>query len=409
MKTDNNLFNGDVCSPAKFKASGINAGIKQSGNPDMCVIYSEVPAVAAGVFTSSKVKAAPVDLCIERIKNDNKIQAIIINSGNANACTGKQGYTDADKMAETTANLLHLDKNEVLVASTGRIGVTLPMPTIINGIEKAVNALSRSGGPNAAAAIMTTDTKPKNTAVKFEINGKTVTIGGTTKGAGMIAPNMQAPHATMLAFITTDANIEKSALQSALNDANNCSFNKITVDGDMSTNDSAIILANACAENKIITQESDTYKIFKANLTKVMQKLAKDIVWDAEGATKFVSVKITDAKNQQEAEICAKAIANSLLCKTAWFGCDPNWGRIIAAAGYSGVDFESDKVTLHYNDLPVVINGCDAGTPEEALAELMRKGDFTITLSLANGKAYYEAWTCDITYDYVKINADYHT
>jgi glutamate N-acetyltransferase/amino-acid N-acetyltransferase len=408
MKTNNNLFDGDICSPIKFQASGINAGIKQSGTPDMSLILSELPAVAAGVFTASKIKAAPVNLCIKRLQNNEQFRAIIVNSGNANACTGQQGDKDAETMANKSAELLALSKEEIFVASTGRIGVYMPMDIILNGIEEAVKSLNNETG-HAARAIMTTDTKPKSTAVKFNISGQTVTIGGIAKGAGMIAPNMQAPHATMLAFITTDANIERSALQAALNNANSESFNKITVDGDMSTNDTVIVLANSAAKNETITKDTEAYNIFEENLKKIMEKLAKDIVWDAEGATKFVTVKVINAVSLEDAELSAKAISNSLLCKTAWFGCDPNWGRIIAAAGYSGANLNPEKVSLFYNQTPVVKDGCDAGTPEEELADLMRNGEFTITLDLAVGNFAYEAWTSDISYEYVKINADYHT
>jgi glutamate N-acetyltransferase/amino-acid N-acetyltransferase len=378
----------------------------------MVLIYSEKDAVTAGVFTESKVKAAPVLLCIEKIKNASSGRAVIVNSGNANACTGERGMNDAVRMAELTAELLGIESTGVFVASTGRIGEFMPMDIIQSGIRKAADALN-SGVDCAdpAEAIMTTDTRPKRAAVSFKIDGKKVTLGAIAKGAGMIDPKMTSPvpHATMLSFIPTDADISKEALNAALSYCAQYSFNKITVDGDMSTNDTVLIMANGAAGNEMIESGSAGFELFRENLLSVMKKLAADIVLDAEGATKFVTVKVKNAATSEDAEKSAEAIANSLLCKTAWFGCDPNWGRVIAAAGYSGADFDPEKVSLFYDNKPVVKNGRDAGTSEKELSELMKKGDFSVELDLNAGKYCYEIWTSDISYEYVKITADYHT
>jgi glutamate N-acetyltransferase/amino-acid N-acetyltransferase len=403
------IKNGGVTTPSGFSASGITAGLKKSGNKDMALIFSEVPANAAGAFTTSLFPAAPVVLAKDTLKTNNKFQAVIINSGIANACTGKQGLKDAEKMAELTASELKIEPEEVFVSSTGRIGTHLPMDIITNGIELAIKHLSTDGGSDAAAAIMTTDTTPKEVCVSLNLNGNTVHIGGIAKGAGMIAPSMKVPHATMLSYITTDADIESTLLSSLLQNAVSGSFNRVTVDGDMSTNDTVIIMANGKAGNTTLTAESPEISKFTEALDYVMQYLAKAIVYDAEGATKFVTVQVKNAKFAKDAELCADAISNSLLCKTAWFGGDPNWGRVLAAAGYSGASFNPATVDLFYNDKPVVIHGEDAGTEEAELEEVLKNKEFTLTLDLNDGDCSYRMWTNDITYEYVKINAEYHT
>lgn len=402
------IANGSVTSPIGFKASGITAGLKRSGAPDMAMIFSDVPANFSGAFTSCTFAAAPVQVCRNRVLTQQKIRAIIVNSGNANACTGKQGVVNAEKMCAVTASELDIKPEEVMVSSTGRIGVQLPLHIIEPGIAKAAASLAADGGPIAARAIMTTDTVPKAAAVSFEIDGKTVTIGAMTKGAGMIDPKMRVLHATMLCYITTDAGIENRLLTEFIKLGVEESFNRITIDGDMSTNDTTIIMANGQSGVKI---EKDGYgaKIFYAGLIFLMQKLARMMVLDGEGATKFVTVKIANAPTEKDAVLCAEAIANSLLCKTAWFGCDPNWGRIVAALGYSGAEFDPDKVTIHYNDKPVVVDGQDAGTPEKELAVVLKDKEFTISVNLNAGIFDYWVWTCDISYEYVKINAEYHT
>lgn len=400
---------GGVCAPLGYLASGISAGLKLSGKPDMSLLYSQKPACVTGAFTSSLFAAAPVILCREKIKKRAEAQAVIINSGNANACTGKKGRQNAYRMAALTADRLNLTSDKVLVASTGRIGVQLPMKMIEKGIEKAVSKLSIDGDADAARAIMTTDTKPKKIAVSLNIYGKSVKIGGMAKGAGMIAPQLKIPHATMLAFITTDVVINSNLLSECLAEGLEKSFNRITIDGDMSTNDTLLLFANGAAANKKINSSGTELEDFKKALFFVMEHLAKSMVLDGEGVTKFVTVKVLNAASKNAAEICAGAIANSLLCKTAWFGGDPNWGRILAAAGYSGAKFKPGKVSLYYDNTPVVQNGMDAGTSEKQLAKLVKLPQFTVTINLNAGKHSHEIWTNDISYEYVKINADYHT
>lgn len=405
----NIIENGNICSPQGFQAAGVVAGLKVSGALDMALIVSDKPAVAAGAFTTCQVQAAPVLVSQLHLAARDSFRAIIVNSGNANACTGENGLHDAKSMTEKVATGLGITPEEVFVSSTGRIGTPLPMNKINQGIEAAIAALSHKSGPDTAKAIMTTDTKPKEMAVKFNIVGSEITIGGTTKGAGMIAPKMTVPHATMLSYITTDAKIDQATLASALEQANEQSYNKISIDGDMSTNDTVIILANGMANNPVITSGSKEAEIFQEALNTITQQLAKEMVMDGEGVTKFVTVQVKNAASKQDAELVTRAISDSLLCKTAWFGCDPNWGRILAAAGYSGAVFYAEKVNLHYDGVPVIINGVDAGTPEPELVELMKKDAFVITLDLNAGSAEDEMWTNDISYEYVKINADYHT
>ena len=399
-----------ITLPKGFFSSGIKCGLKTSGNLDMALIYSESRAVSAGAFTTNLFAAAPVNWCRKKFAKSCYANAVIINSGNANACTGNLGDENAEKMANLTGELLNIPPDSVFVASTGRIGVQMPMDKIKNGIALAVKSLSSDGGHDSALAIMTTDTCPKEVAVSFEIAGKTVTIAGMVKGAGMIAPTMQIhPHATMLSFITTDANVEEKFLNQVLSDAVNNSFNKISVDGDMSTNDSVIVLANAMSGTVLLEGKCVHSQIFAEALRAVAEELAKKIVMDGEGATKFVTIEVNGAQTYADARKCAQAISNSLLCKTAWFGGDPNWGRVIAAAGYSGAKFNPDKVNLFYDHKQVVKNGGDAGTKEEDLADIIKKKEFTIRLELEAGSSSCSMWTSDLSYEYVKINADYHT
>jgi len=400
---------GNICSPSGFQASGISAGLKASGTMDMALIISDQPAIAAAAFTTSKTKAAPVLFCQTQLASHKKFKAIIINSGIANACTGETGLRNTQITAETLALELGISTDEVFVSSTGRIGTQLPMDKISEGIKSAVAALSPENGSNAAKAIMTTDTREKEIAVEVIISGTKVKIAGICKGAGMIAPEMKVPHATMLAYITTDALVDQKLILSALAETNEHSFNKISVDGDMSTNDTVIMLANGAAGNPAILPNTAEADLFQQALLQVMTELAKDIVLDGEGMTKFVTVQVKNAANQKDAKLATHAISNSLLCKTAWFGCDPNWGRVIAAVGYSGAEFTEEKVSLHYNGIPVVIDGVDAGTPESDLVTILKNSHFTITVNLNAGSAEHEMWTNDISYEYVKINADYHT
>ena len=403
------IENGSVTSVPGFKASGITCGLKKSGNPDMALVFAEKPANFAGVFTSCVFAAAPVRVCQKKVRSSAAAQAFIINSGNANACTGTSGLANAEKMCALTAAGLNIAPESVLVASTGRIGVQMPMDIIEKGIKLAVSGLAADGGNQAAQAIMTTDTVPKAAAVSVEINGKTVTIGAICKGVGMIDPHMTvAPHATMICCITTDVKCDNALLEKLLADNADNSFNRITVDGDMSTNDTCVIFANGDS-GVTLEENSAAADIFKAALLALMQNLARKQVMDGEGATKFIAIEVDGAPDTESAKRLAEAVANSLLCKTAWFGCDPNWGRIVAALGYAGVKFDPDKVDVFYDDKIVVSKGGDAGTPEKELAQILQNREFTVKVHLNQGKGEYWVWTSDVSYEYVKINAEYHT
>ncbi|MBQ9789718.1 MAG: bifunctional glutamate N-acetyltransferase/amino-acid acetyltransferase ArgJ [Lentisphaeria bacterium] len=400
--------NGSITTPTGFLASGVTAGFKKSGAADCAMIYSEKPANFAGAFTSCVFAAAPVLFDKKIAENSDFIQAVFVNSGNANACTGEQGLENARKTSQMVADKLNLKFGDVMVSSTGRIGVQMPMDIVAKGVDLASKALSHDGGIEASKAIMTTDTVNKSVAVTLEIDGKTVSIGAMTKGAGMIDPSMRVLHATMLCYITTDAEISNTLLAKMLEANVEQSFNRITIDGDMSTNDTTIIMANGASGVKICA-ETQAYNDFQTALLSVMQELARKMVYDGEGATKFVEVKIVNAASYETAKMLAEAVANSLLCKTAWFGCDPNWGRVVAALGYAKVDFNPDLVNIYYDDKIVVRNGGDAGTPEEDLASIMQKREFTILIDMGCGSSDYFVWTSDVSYEYVKINADYHT
>jgi glutamate N-acetyltransferase/amino-acid N-acetyltransferase len=402
------IDNGSPTSVQGFLAAGVTAGFKRSGNPDFAMIFSETPAEFAGVFTSCTFAAAPVCLCRRRVLESPALRAVIINSGNANACTGEPGMAAAEKSCEIAAAALNIQPGEVAVASTGRIGVQMNMELIEKGVALAVPALSADGGNTAAEAIMTTDTVPKAAAVKFQANGKTVTIGAMTKGAGMIDPHLTTPHATMICIVTTDAAITKAQLQKILAVNADASFNRITVDGDMSTNDTVLILANG-KSGAVIAPDSPEEKLFAEALLALMQNLAKRMVLDGEGASKFVEVKVINARSDKDAKLAAEAVGHSLLCKTAWFGNDPNWGRVVAALGYSGAQFSTEKCDIYFDDIPVVKNGGDAGTPENELLDTVKKREFTILCDFNEGDSEYWVWASDVSYEYVKINADYHT
>ena len=400
---DIDIKNGAVTAPQGFMASGVAAGIKKAGL-DMALIVSDMPAVVAAVFTSNKVQAAPVLLCRKHLENGTG-RAIVVNSGCANACTGKVGMADAIEMSKLTAKVLDIDADSVFVCSTGTIGKRLQMDKIAHGVKLASKALSRDGA-DSAKAIMTTDTVEKQVAVEIEIDGKPVRVGGMTKGAGMINPNM----ATMLCFITTDAKIEQLALQSALSHAVRKSFNSITVDGDESTNDTVIMFANGAAGTAELNAHHSQWNDFTEAVSEVTLRLAQMIVKDGEGATKFVTVNVVGAESDADACEVTRSIANSLLVKTAWFGGDPNWGRIIAAVGYAGVDVDPDQIDITFDDLPAVRNGQMA--PEVALADLeavYAKDSFSVTVNLNAGDGEDTVYTCDCSYDYVKINAEYMT
>lgn len=402
------IENGSTTSTPGFKAAGVTAGFKRSGAPDFALLYSEVPANAAGVFTTCRFAAAPVRYCKEILAKGGKLQAVSVNSGIANACTGKPGLEASRKTAAMAAAKLGISPDAVAVASTGRIGVQMDMGLIEKALDLAIPQLSADGGNSAARAIMTTDTVPKAVAAKLEINGKTVTIGAMTKGAGMINPGMAGLHATMLCFITTDADIDKDILAGMLEENAQNSFNRITVDGDMSTNDTVLIFANGVSGVKIAAGTQDEAD-FKAALLEVMKNLAHRMVKDGEGSTKLVTIEVVNARSVEDAKMAAESVANSLLCKTAWFGNDPNWGRIAAALGYSGAVFDPDKCDISIDGVPVMTQGGDAGTPESVAAEVVKKDEFTIRCDFNDGDSSYWVWSSDVSYEYVKINADYHT
>lgn len=397
-------ISGGVTAPLGFKAGGTVCGIKKNQLPDLAIIYSEVPAEAAGIFTTNQVQAAPVILSKEFLKKG-KAQAIIANSGNANACVGAAGLEAARRMAAAAGKALNIPMDSVLVASTGVIGVALPVEKIEKALAEKADFLSDTGSPAAARAIMTTDTFPKEAAVEIELGGATVRIGGIAKGSGMIHPNM----ATMLGFITTDAKIEQTLLQKAIAAAGDCSFNRITVDGDTSTNDTLFILANGLAKNPPITTVNNEYQTFVQALTEVCLALAKMIARDGEGATKLVEIKVAGARSEAEAVKVGKAVATSNLVKTALFGEDANWGRILAAVGYSGVTIDPDRIHIYLGDLSVYQKGTGLVFDEAKAKEILSGKEILIKIDLGDGPATASVWTCDLSYDYVKINGSYRT
>ncbi len=395
---------GGVTAVGGVRASGIAAGLKKNRKKDMALIALEEPAVAAGAFTVNRVKAAPVLLCQQYLRG-HIAQAVIINSGNANACTGEQGLLNAQRMSTYTAEQLGISSHLVLVASTGVIGQQLPMEIIEPGIEAATQALDLKGGHDAAEAIMTTDLVSKESAVEIEVAKCPVRIGGMAKGSGMIHPNM----ATMLAFITTDVSIHHTLLQSALRASVERSFNSITVDGDMSTNDTVLLFTTGDAQNPTITEPNADYCAFREGLDHVTTELAKAIARDGEGATKLVRVYVKGARNTSDADKAARAIAGSSLVKTAIFGMDANWGRIIAALGYSGAEFEPYQIDIWLDELQLVRNGMDAGFSESTARELFERDELSVIVDLKAGDGEQTIWTCDFSYDYVKINASYRS
>lgn len=394
---------GGITAPLGFKASGVKARIKYD-KKDLAMIVSDELSAAAGVFTTNKVKAAPVVLSARNLANG-RAQAIVVNSGCANACTGEEGMLMAAEMADVTARSLNISPDNVIVASTGVIGERLPMERITGGIAAAAGSISRDGGRDAAEAIMTTDTVPKETAVQFKIGRRTVTIGGIAKGSGMIQPNM----ATMLSFLTTDAAIEPVMLKRALKYVADRTFNMVTIDGDTSTNDSLVILANGAAGNIMIEREDDNFLIFRNALREVCTTLAKMIARDGEGATKLVEVTVRNAASLAAARTVAMAVANSNLVKTAIFGEDANWGRIMCAVGYSGVDIDPGRIDIFIGDEKMAAGGVALGFSEERAREILGQSSVTITIDLHMGAVDATAWTCDFSYDYVKINASYRS
>ena len=387
-----------------FLANGIAVGIKNSGEKDLSLIFSEVPARAAAVFTTNRFPAAPVTLDMERIKTG-QAQAIIANSGNANASTGDAGYEDVVTMSKAVSGRLRIKDDLVLVASTGIIGERLPIKKITGGIETLVEGLRATGILSAEKGIMTTDKMPKIKCRKCFIGGKEITICGVAKGAGMIEPHM----ATMLSFIMTDLDIDQDCLDKVFKQATDRSFNAITVDGCMSTNDTAIVLANGIAGNKPVAGPSKGLTNFRDTLFDVMVHLAESVVKDGEGATKLIEVIIEGARSSSEAKKVAYSLANSNLVKTAFFGADSNWGRIIAAIGSSGVSLPADLVELYFDGVPLFLHGKGIKGNEKELSKIMEKDNIRVSVKLGMGGKSFRLYTSDLSYDYVKINAQYHT
>jgi glutamate N-acetyltransferase/amino-acid N-acetyltransferase len=392
---------GGVTAARGFLAGSAYCGIKASNGdrPDIALVYSLQPSVGAGTFTTNRVKAAPVRVSIMNLRSSD-VRAIIANAGNANACTGVRGIENAKRMVGAAAEALGVKERQVLVCSTGRIGVQLPIDKMERTIASLPAVCSESGSNAAACAIMTSDTKPKEISVEVEIDGIPVRIGGIAKGAGMIDPNM----ATMLCFITTDAAIDKKLLQRALSVSVEQSFNRITVDGDMSTNDTVLMLANGAAGNKALRYKAPAFKLFQRALDHVTKHLARMIVEDGEGVTKFVEVHVHGAASLTDARRAAEAVANSNLVKCAWFGNDPNWGRIMDAVGYSGAKMREELIDIYYDGVLGVKGGMASKTPFAKLQEIVSAHHFSITIDLHVGSADYTVYTTDLSVDYVKLN-----
>ncbi len=403
-----NIINGGVCAAKGFKANGIHCGIRKNHTKkDLALIYSETKANAAAVYTTNLVKGAPLLVTKAHIENG-QAQAVICNSGNANTCNA-DGIEIAEKMSKMTADALGIDPSDIIVASTGVIGQPLDTEPIQKGMPKLVGGLSENGGADAAEAIMTTDTIPKEIAVEFNLGGKVCRMGGIAKGSGMIHPNM----ATMLVFITTDANISPKMLQKALSEDIKNTFNMVSVDGDTSTNDMVTVLANGMAGNIEITEDGDDFKEFMKALNTITVHLCKMIAGDGEGATKLLECKVCGGRTEEIAKTVAKSIICSSLLKAAMFGADANWGRVLCAIGYSGADVDVSKIDVSFHSPKGTIDVCKNGAgiefSEEIAKEILLEKEIEILVSLGSGEYNATAWGCDLTYDYVKINGDYRT
>jgi len=398
------MSGNNITSPIGFKSTGLHCGIKYKKN-DLALLVSEVPASVAGVFTTNAIQAAPLLVTKEAMQQTGKMQAIIVNSGNANACTGKQGLQDARLMQQKTAEKLGIAPGLVGVASTGVIGEIMKMEPIVKGIQKLEPSSTLEGSILFSQAILTTDTVTKNTAYSTVIDGKKIILAGTGKGSGMIDPNM----ATMLGFITTDAKIESIHLQAALKTVTDLTFNSITVDGDTSTNDMVLVMANGLADNNALTPAHPDWELFINALHAVSQDLAKMIAKDGEGATKLIEVEVSGAVSNTEARKIAKTVVGSPLVKTAIFGCDANWGRIIAAVGYSGATLDPNAIKIKIGSTIVVENGEPVPFSEAQLLVYLKNSEVKITVDLHQGNGHGLAWGCDLTYDYVQINATYRS
>ncbi|MBR4668249.1 MAG: bifunctional glutamate N-acetyltransferase/amino-acid acetyltransferase ArgJ [Butyrivibrio sp.] len=405
------ITEGGVTAAKGFKAASCEANIKYKDRTDMAFVYSEVPCVCAGTFTSNVVKAACVQWDQKIVYSGEPMQAVVINSGIANACTGKEGFDACEATAKAVEKCLGVKYTSVAVASTGVIGMQLPVDKLVAGVEKMSGTLdgSISAGTAASKAIMTTDTVNKEVAVSFEVDGKEITLGGMSKGSGMIHPNM----CTMLAFLTTDLDIEKSLLQKAVSEVVKDTFNMITVDGDTSTNDTLLCMANGLAGNAKVAKEDDGYKAFKEALSYVCEFLAKKMAADGEGASKLFEAKVINAKSKDDARTLSRAIVGSNLSKAAIYGCDANFGRFLCAMGYSGADFDQNDVELFFESANGKLEVFHKGTPivfdEDEALKIMQADAVTVFVNMNEGSEEATAWGCDLTYDYVKINADYRS
>ena len=405
------IITGGVTAAKGFLAAGVEAGIKYQNRKDMAMVYSKTPCRAAGVFTTNVVKAAPVLWDKEVVESEWEAQAIVVNSGIANACTGKLGYEYCRETAGAAADALEISPQSVLICSTGVIGMQLPMEKMTEGVRMLAKAIKpgEEAGTDAAKAIMTTDTRNKQVAVKVTIGGKEVTVGGMCKGSGMIHPNM----CTMLAFVTTDVNISKKLLQEALSADVQDTFNMVSVDGDTSTNDTLLVLANGQAGNHEITEKGADYDTFVEALHYVNETLAKKIAGDGEGATALFEVKVIHADNKEDAKTLAKSVITSSLTKAALFGHDANWGRILCALGYSGAKFDPEAIELYLESsagkILIFKDGMAVDYSEEEATRILSCSEVTALVDMKMGEAEATAWGCDLTYDYVKINADYRS
>lgn len=403
------VIDGGVTAPKGFLASGIHCGVKEgTTKKDLALIYSEVMANGAGMYTLNKVKGAPIQISKNHLHNG-KAQAIIVNSGNANTCNGENGLKDAETMTKVQAKALNIDTQDVVVASTGVIGVPLNIDAIINGIPCLTKSLSKDGSKAAAESIMTTDTFMKEYSIEFEVGGKTISLGAIAKGSGMIEPNM----GTMLSFITTDLAISSDLLKEALKETVRVSYNRITVDGDTSTNDTVFLLANGLAENEEITEKNEDYNTFVEALKEVCITISKMLAKDGEGATKLIECTVNGAYTEDDADVLAKSVIKSSLVKTAIFGSDANWGRILCALGYSNIDFDPEKVDVSFASETGTILVCKAGSPvnfdEKKAKEILLQNEVKILVNMNLGSSEVTTWGCDLTYDYVKINGDYRS
>ena len=405
------LIEGGVTAAKGFLSASTAAGIKYRDRMDMAMIYSETPCTAAGTFTTNIVKAAPVKWDQEIVSSSSKAQAVVINAGIANACTGQEGYGYCKATAQAVAEVLGIEEGSVLVASTGVIGMQLPIDRIVAGVKTMAPVLEGSleSGAQSAQAIMTTDTKRKEAAVQVELGGKMVTIGGMCKGSGMIHPNM----CTMLGFITTDAAVSKEMLQQMLSEDVEDTYNMVSVDGDTSTNDTVLLLANGMAGNPEITEKNQDYEVLKEALHVVNETLAKKIAGDGEGCTALFEVQVVGAASKEQAKVLEKSVITSNLTKAAIFGHDANWGRILCAMGYSGADFDPEKVDLFFESasgrLQIIENGVALNYSEEEATRILSQPEVTAIADIKMGAAKATAWGCDLTFDYVKINADYRS